>query len=48
MHHYVETSLHAKMSVLECMYVQQLLSLLEGLLPTFDDHNVIEKQHLER
>jgi len=36
------------MSVLECMYVQQLLSLLEGLLPATDDNKVIAKQHLER
>ena len=48
LHHYVETGLHAKMNVLECMYVQQLLSLLEGLLPTSEDNKVIEKQHLER
>ncbi|XP_076801600.1 dynein axonemal heavy chain 8-like [Clavelina lepadiformis] len=48
LHRYIETTLNAKMSVLECMYVQQLLTLLEGLIPQSEDNKPIEKQHLEK
>nr|XP_018669928.1 dynein heavy chain 5, axonemal-like isoform X1 [Ciona intestinalis]XP_026692815.1 dynein heavy chain 5, axonemal-like isoform X1 [Ciona intestinalis] len=48
LYRYVENSLVAKMSVLECMYVQQMLLIMQGLLPDTDEGKTMEKTHLER
>uniref|UniRef100_H2ZG63 Uncharacterized protein n=1 Tax=Ciona savignyi TaxID=51511 RepID=H2ZG63_CIOSA len=47
-HRFVETSLTAKMEVLECMYVQQALLIMQGLLPDSEEIKNVGKSHLER
>ncbi|PIK45719.1 hypothetical protein BSL78_17425 [Apostichopus japonicus] len=52
LYRFVSLNLNAKMVVLECNYIKQAINLLEGLIPTKDehdhDHHVLAAGHLEK
>ena len=45
---FAETSLNAKMVVLQSMQIKQACNLLEGLIPSKEDKSNIEDMHLKR
>ncbi|PSN47670.1 Dynein heavy chain 8 [Blattella germanica] len=47
-HQYLQARLHAKMTLLECMYIRQCTDILQGLLDTEDEQKVYSEKHLER
>jgi dynein heavy chain len=48
LHTYVQTRLHAKMALLESMYIQQCTDVLQGLLDTGKEQQAIRERHLQR
>ncbi|EDO32004.1 predicted protein [Nematostella vectensis] len=48
LHTYMKQSLHPKMDVLECNVIAQCLDILQGLIPSKEEHGILSASHLSR